>query len=86
MLLPNQWSLRPAGKQLELGVFPVNIALHPSGRWLAVLLALATIHGLYRSARFSRLMYLVDLEAWALARTALLAALLLSVALAGLTF
>src|SRR5262249_1273559 len=37
VLLPNQWSLRPAGKQLELGVFPVNIALHPGGRWLAVL-------------------------------------------------
>jgi DNA-binding beta-propeller fold protein YncE len=35
--LPNQWSLRPAGKQLELGSFPVNLALHPSGRWLAVL-------------------------------------------------
>ena len=27
--LPNQWSLRPAGKQLALGDFPVNIALHP---------------------------------------------------------
>jgi sugar lactone lactonase YvrE len=37
ILLPNQWSLRPAGKQLDLGVFPVNIALHPSGRWLAIL-------------------------------------------------
>jgi DNA-binding beta-propeller fold protein YncE len=37
VLLPNQWSLRPAGKHLELGIFPVNIALHPSGRWLAVL-------------------------------------------------
>lgn len=37
VLLPNQWSLRPAGRQLELGVFPVNIALHPSGRWLAAL-------------------------------------------------
>src|SRR6516162_428726 len=36
-LLPNQWSLRPAGKQLELGDFPVNIALHPSGKWLAAL-------------------------------------------------
>jgi DNA-binding beta-propeller fold protein YncE len=35
--LPNQWSLRPAGKQIALGDFPVNIALHPSGRWLAVL-------------------------------------------------
>ncbi len=35
--LPNQWSLRPAGKQFPLGDFPVNMALHPSGRWLAVL-------------------------------------------------
>jgi hypothetical protein len=37
ILLPNQWSLRPAGKQLELGDFPVNLALHPGGSWLAVL-------------------------------------------------
>src|SRR5262249_19784401 len=36
-LLPNQWSLRPAGRQVELGDFPVNLALHPTGRWLAVL-------------------------------------------------
>jgi DNA-binding beta-propeller fold protein YncE len=35
--MPSQWSLRPAGKQLELGDFPVNLALHPSGRWLAAL-------------------------------------------------
>lgn len=35
--LPNQWSLRPAGVQLELGDFPVNMALHPTGRWLAIL-------------------------------------------------
>ena len=32
--LPNQWSLRPAGKQLSLGDFPVNLALHPDGRYL----------------------------------------------------
>jgi sugar lactone lactonase YvrE len=37
VLLPNQWSLRPAGRQLELGDFPVNMALHPNRRWLAVL-------------------------------------------------
>src|SRR5262249_44843801 len=37
ILLPNQWSLRPAGKQLTLGDFPVNAALHPSGQWLAIL-------------------------------------------------
>jgi 6-phosphogluconolactonase (cycloisomerase 2 family) len=37
ILLPNQWSLRPVGKQLVLGDFPVHLALHPGGRWLAVL-------------------------------------------------
>ena len=37
VLLPNQWSLRPAGKMLALGDFPVNIAIHPKGGWLAVL-------------------------------------------------
>jgi YVTN family beta-propeller protein len=37
VLLPNQWSLLPAGKQVPLGDFPVNLALHPSGQWLAVL-------------------------------------------------
>jgi len=39
VLLPNQWSLRPAGRQLELGDFPVNIALHPTGEFAAVLCA-----------------------------------------------
>ncbi len=37
VLLPNQWSLRPAGKQVPLGDFPVNIAIHPDGRFAAVL-------------------------------------------------
>ena len=37
MLLPNQWSLRPAGKQIELGDFPVNVAVHPGGQFAAVL-------------------------------------------------
>lgn len=37
MLLPNQWSLRPAGTSVELGDFPVNIALSPDGRYAAVL-------------------------------------------------
>ncbi len=35
--LHNQWSIRPAGKQLQLGDLPVNSALHPSGKWLAIL-------------------------------------------------
>lgn len=37
ILLPNQWSLAPVGKQIELGDFPVQIALHPSEPWAAVL-------------------------------------------------
>jgi DNA-binding beta-propeller fold protein YncE len=37
VLLPNQWSLRPVGKQIELRDFPINIAVHPGGRFLAVL-------------------------------------------------
>ncbi len=37
VLLPNQWSLRPAGYQVELGDFPVNVALHPHGDWTAIL-------------------------------------------------
>ena len=36
-LLPNQWSLRPAGQQLLVGDFPVNVALHPGGVYAAVL-------------------------------------------------
>jgi len=35
--LPNQWLLRPAGKQFLVGDFPVNIALHPAGKFAAVL-------------------------------------------------
>jgi DNA-binding beta-propeller fold protein YncE len=37
VLLPNQWYLRPVGRQIPLGDFPVNIALHKGGRYAAVL-------------------------------------------------
>lgn len=37
VLLPNQWSLRPVGRQLIVGDFPVNVALHPAGQYAAVL-------------------------------------------------
>ncbi len=37
VLLPNQWQLRPAGEQVVTGDFPVNIALHPAGKFAAVL-------------------------------------------------
>lgn len=37
ILLPNQWSLRPVGQHLPLGDFPVNLAIHPSEKYLATL-------------------------------------------------
>ena len=37
VLLPNQWSLRPAGTQVDLENFPVNIAVRPQGDYAAVL-------------------------------------------------
>lgn len=35
--LPNQWSLRPAGTHIEVGDFPVNMAVHPEAEYVAVL-------------------------------------------------
>ncbi len=35
--LPNQWKLNPTGKQLEVGDLPVNIQIHPTGQFAAVL-------------------------------------------------
>ncbi len=36
VLLPNQWYLRPVGKQVEVGDFPVNVALQPKGKFAVV--------------------------------------------------
>jgi DNA-binding beta-propeller fold protein YncE len=35
--LPTQWSLKPVGKQIALGDFPVNIAVHPQHDYAAIL-------------------------------------------------
>jgi DNA-binding beta-propeller fold protein YncE len=37
VLLPNGWSLKPAGRQARLGDFPVQVALHPVAPILAIL-------------------------------------------------
>ena len=37
VVLPNQWRLDPVGRQIAVGDFPVNIALHPDGRYAVVL-------------------------------------------------
>ncbi|MBK8975404.1 MAG: phosphoesterase [Planctomycetes bacterium] len=37
ILLPNGWSVRPYGRQIELGSdLPIRTVWHPGGRWLAV--------------------------------------------------
>ena len=36
-LLPNGWSLRPAGQQIELGDFPSRMELSPDGKFAAIL-------------------------------------------------
>lgn len=36
VLLPNGWKLTPAGKQLPLGDLPLNMAVSPNEKWLAV--------------------------------------------------
>jgi DNA-binding beta-propeller fold protein YncE len=46
VLLPNQWSLRPIGRQIELGDFPINIAVHPQGRFAAILHTGYSRHGI----------------------------------------
>src|SRR6202162_1381850 len=37
VLLPNQWSLRPVGRQIEMGDFPINVAVDPTGLSPAIL-------------------------------------------------
>jgi DNA-binding beta-propeller fold protein YncE len=37
IVLHNQWSLNPAGNHLEVGDFPVNIAMRPAGKVAAVI-------------------------------------------------
>lgn len=37
MLLPNHWSLRPAGATVDLGDFPVNFVVTPDGKFAVVL-------------------------------------------------
>ncbi len=36
VLLPNGWSLTPAGRSLPLGDLPLNMAVSASGKWIAV--------------------------------------------------
>jgi DNA-binding beta-propeller fold protein YncE len=47
VLLPNQWSIRPVGRQIQLGDFPINIAVEPHGRFAAILHTGYSPHGVW---------------------------------------
>ena len=47
VLLPNMWSLRPAGAQVDVADFPVNIAVHPDGKYAVILHAGYSGHELH---------------------------------------
>ncbi len=47
VLLPNLWSLQPAGTQVALADFPVNIAIHPEGKFAAILHAGYSAHEIH---------------------------------------
>jgi hypothetical protein len=36
VLLPNGWSLSPAGKKLPLGDLPLNLLVSPTGKFIAI--------------------------------------------------
>jgi hypothetical protein len=55
--LPNGWALSPHGRHLEVGEFPMSIAVDPQERFAAVVLSGAREQGVV----------LVDLERWTLA-------------------
>ena len=47
ILLPNLWSLQPAGTQVDVADFPVNIAVHPEGKFAAILHAGYSAHEIH---------------------------------------
>jgi WD40 repeat protein len=47
ILLPNMWSLHPAGTQVQVADFPVNIAIHPEGKFAAILHAGHSTHEIH---------------------------------------
>jgi DNA-binding beta-propeller fold protein YncE len=47
VLLPNMWSLKPAGTQVDLADFPVNMAVHPDGKFAAILHAGNSAHEIH---------------------------------------
>ena len=47
ILLPNMWSLHPSGVQVQVADFPVNIAVHPDGKFAAVLHAGHSSHEIH---------------------------------------
>ena len=47
VLLPNMWSLKPVGTQIDMADFPVSIAVHPDGKFAAILHAGHSAHEIH---------------------------------------
>ena len=58
-LLPNGWTLSPAGTHVAVGDFPMNMAISPDGRFIAVL----------NSGAGSQSISIIDTVSWRLAST-----------------
>ena len=59
VLLPNGWSLSPAGKQLALGDFPMNFDVSPDGRY-----AIVTNNGVSSQSAM-----IIDIAQWSVIQT-----------------
>ena len=72
-MLPNGWSLKPAGRQVRLGDLPVQIAVHPTEPILAILHAGYGEHEVVTASATTRQDHRPGLAAGELQRTGLVA-------------
>jgi DNA-binding beta-propeller fold protein YncE len=59
VLLPNGWYLSPAGKQIDIGDFPLNLDISPDGRY-----ALVTNNG-----QGKQTIAIVDIASWSVVQS-----------------
>lgn len=63
-LLTNGWSLRPAGRQIPLGGFPMSTALTPDGRFLLVLQIRPAVVRVFDAASLEQISSAAVQDAW----------------------
>lgn len=63
-LLANGWSLRPAGRQIPLGGFPMSTAMTPDGRFLLVLQIQPAVVRVFDAASLEQISSAAVADAW----------------------